>query len=466
MGDLISLELYVTADGNDVTGDGSSILPFATIQKAVDSVPNIVDFPCRIHVGSGSFPGFRIDAKNVVKPKSSAGAYVAVLGTSGEYVPTQGPHASLVVSSLSSVTPLATASFVVSGSNWVPGELEGKFLVNETKNAPQRRIPIIANTADTIFFYCSSTYISSSDRVSIVEPKTVIDSALGLSLSTTTPSLVGVTDNFSGSEGNVLVRIIDCSNAEGSGISESPALLLSDMRLTVSGSTASRLRINTSKVLIRNIVTDGPGAGAHVGSLGSTVSISSWASLGSGYSYNAATSNGSDRVNLDLTFIRRSSAVGGLFGISDMIATDMYVKGCTAGATLQGSNHTYIRCAFDLCTTGIICNQGATYQSLGIARVALNGGFFNDCGTGIELKGPHWCQAKFWSGSGNTTVARVKHGARFGFRSSDYGPAGTTEFELDTQTTDCATVRTSTPPVVRESLWGSTVYVSDTNTTP
>lgn len=48
--------VYVTKSGNDSTGDGTSAKPYATIQKAVDSIPkNLGGFVATIHIGPGTY---------------------------------------------------------------------------------------------------------------------------------------------------------------------------------------------------------------------------------------------------------------------------------------------------------------------------------------------------------------------------------------------------------------------------
>ncbi len=53
--------LYVTTTGSDTSGDGTSAKPFATIQKALDSVPkNLGNNDVRVYIGAGTYAGFNI----------------------------------------------------------------------------------------------------------------------------------------------------------------------------------------------------------------------------------------------------------------------------------------------------------------------------------------------------------------------------------------------------------------------
>ncbi len=54
-----SISLYVANTGSDTTGDGTSAKPFATIQKALDSIPkNLGGYTVTINVSAGIYDGF------------------------------------------------------------------------------------------------------------------------------------------------------------------------------------------------------------------------------------------------------------------------------------------------------------------------------------------------------------------------------------------------------------------------
>ena len=54
-----SITLQVSTAGNDTTGDGTSAKPYATIQKALDTLPkNLGGYSVTINIGVGSFTGF------------------------------------------------------------------------------------------------------------------------------------------------------------------------------------------------------------------------------------------------------------------------------------------------------------------------------------------------------------------------------------------------------------------------
>jgi len=56
-----SMNIYVATTGNDTTGDGTSAKPFATIQKAIDSVPkNLGNYSVNIILSSGTYSGFSV----------------------------------------------------------------------------------------------------------------------------------------------------------------------------------------------------------------------------------------------------------------------------------------------------------------------------------------------------------------------------------------------------------------------
>lgn len=64
--------LYVRKTGNDITGDGSTSNPFQTIQKAVDTIPKIINQDYEIKVGKGSY-----DEQVVVKGISGCAIWIS-----------------------------------------------------------------------------------------------------------------------------------------------------------------------------------------------------------------------------------------------------------------------------------------------------------------------------------------------------------------------------------------------------
>ena len=53
---LANITYYVATTGNDTTGDGTSGLPFKTIQYAIDKLPQIVNHVVTINVSAGTYP--------------------------------------------------------------------------------------------------------------------------------------------------------------------------------------------------------------------------------------------------------------------------------------------------------------------------------------------------------------------------------------------------------------------------
>ncbi len=82
--DLIKLTsyktLYVTTTGSDTSGDGSNAKPFATIQKAINTLPkNLGNNDVRVYLGAGTYAGFNIIAfrNGVLKIIGGANLYEA-----------------------------------------------------------------------------------------------------------------------------------------------------------------------------------------------------------------------------------------------------------------------------------------------------------------------------------------------------------------------------------------------------
>lgn len=465
-----AMNVYVTTAGDDLLGDGSVSKPWRTIQRAIDAVPDENADPAVINVGPGTFAGFRLDAKTIIRPRTSNGAYLAILGTTDVYTPTSGPSTG-TVSGLVSVNSTGLSSFTIAGASWVADELKGKFLMNVTQNVT-RLLPIVGNTVDTISFYAFTGYLLSGETVTIVEPKTIITDSLTAPVApaATLNPVTSTSSHFApGNESAVVIRVNNCGTVAGS-TSPVPTLLLANLRVTADAA-AVRIRVNDSRLKLVNIITDGPGVGSHIQQIDSSIFINGWVSLsasGGGSLLNGSTSfSQKDFISLNQCFFDRSPAGTGLaiLGSVWVQMSDVYIRGFSVGVTMQKSHYSLTRCGFESCTTAIVSNQGANYTVPFQSNIGMNGGFFSNCPTGIELKGQHWAQAKFWGGSGNGVIARVKQGARFGFR-GDFAPSGTKEFEMDQADTTYALVQAATPKVIRDSSWGSMVYESDANTTP
>jgi len=449
------LTLYVEITGSDVSGDGSKTNPYFSVQKAVDAVPNLITNPVVINVGPGTFDGFRIDNKEPGRPGTTDGSYLAIVGTLDLVTSsTTGGTVSGLVANNST----ALSSFTVAGANWTVDELKGKFIKNLTSGATGC-IPIISNTSNTVTFYAVTSTFANGNIVSFVEPKTVFNSS---SLTTTTnPSSSTTSQYLSNTDSAAIIRISNCDKGYASSVSTFPSLLLANFRVTATGTT-TRIRTVLSKVIIKNFITDGAGTGNQIAGGNSSLYINGWCSLGGGYSINAGTTgltSSLDHFTINMAFVERSNALGGFFGCNSFSATDLYIKGCTTGITMQNSNYALSRTAFESCTKAILSDQGDNYQNLFVSKLGLNGGFFNNCGTCFDFKGPHWIQTKFIGGTGNTLIANVKQGTRFGFR-SDFNPAGTTEITMDTANATLADVRAATPKLVNNT-YGSIAYESD-----
>lgn len=74
--------LHVTSDGDDTTGDGSAAAPFASIQKALDSLPkDLGGYNVSIMCGRGTYAGFElVNFKGGVVSFNSANADVYIDG--------------------------------------------------------------------------------------------------------------------------------------------------------------------------------------------------------------------------------------------------------------------------------------------------------------------------------------------------------------------------------------------------
>lgn len=140
----IAQTIYVATTGSDITGDGTSGNPYATRQKAYDSLPSIINSRIIIDIAAGTYTDSATFPSLTITPSGSVtirGAYAR--------------SALLTCTGGTDVDGNGRSNFVVAGAGWVVDEHKGKMIEVITQDGPassidSRFIPIHSNTADTL----------------------------------------------------------------------------------------------------------------------------------------------------------------------------------------------------------------------------------------------------------------------------------------------------------------------------
>ncbi len=150
---IAALTYYVATTGSDITGTGTLLNPFASIQKAIDTLPGQINHDCLINVAAGTYNTNLYIAK--VYNTSSATRYLRI---QGERTILAGPMA---IGSLAVVNTVGEADGInyqnlvltIPGSSFTVNEFAGKwFLPTSGKGYSTYDLAymVISNTADTL----------------------------------------------------------------------------------------------------------------------------------------------------------------------------------------------------------------------------------------------------------------------------------------------------------------------------
>ena len=179
---VATTSIYVTTGGSDTTGDGSSGNPWATVQHAVDSLPEFLNSTVYIYVGAGTFAGY-----NIYKHALGDEQYIIVRGTTNAIVAEQ------------TATGGTRETITKTGAGWTIDAYQGKFFkvtggtgwVNDTTFPyASNCYPIARNTADTIRIASHTIAFDNTTEFEIVEMATYINASRCVNVVATIPLVV------------------------------------------------------------------------------------------------------------------------------------------------------------------------------------------------------------------------------------------------------------------------------------
>ncbi len=147
-----TLNYYVDAvNGNDF-GDGSVLIPFKTINRALDEVRQVsLETPVNILVRAGTYA----ETLNLAYTFNGPNALLHIQGTDYvDFTPATGSGTGVFDASFGTQTYPNTA--VVTGATWTVDNLQGKFVLITAGANLNQMFPIANNTATTLDIGCSA----------------------------------------------------------------------------------------------------------------------------------------------------------------------------------------------------------------------------------------------------------------------------------------------------------------------
>lgn len=162
--------IYVATTGSDLTGDGTAGNPYKTIQKAIDTLPDFINYSVNINIGPGTFNENISFTKRTTSSSTELSVnqlFVFFNGSSTEIVPEQ------------TATAGSNNTITVAGAGWTPNAYQEKFILitGGTGFAPghfNNYFPILSNTADTLTLPKTSTTLNNTTKFKIVYPSTIL----------------------------------------------------------------------------------------------------------------------------------------------------------------------------------------------------------------------------------------------------------------------------------------------------
>ena len=197
---LTTKTYYVETTGSDTTGDGSVSKPFATIQKAVNVLPDHLTKDVTIYVGEGSFAGATIQ-------KTADYAVRLVIKGTGINV----------IESEMSVANSSREYLQVTGKTWEIDEFKLNWVRATAGNGylnldySSNLYPIVSNTANTIRVAPRSIAYDQTTKFEIVSHLSVLSSAIA---NYSSPSLIVYVVDIN-ALGTALVSVNANTNARG-----------------------------------------------------------------------------------------------------------------------------------------------------------------------------------------------------------------------------------------------------------
>lgn len=198
--------IYVDAALGKDSNDGSSALPFCTIQRALDSLPKRIQHQVIVNVAAGNYAGFNVDG--FVLDANALGAYLLIQGTMAVVTPTTG-SATGTATAGSAQSGTTFATLTDSAATWTTNEFVGKFVRLVSGNGSalasianyNNSFPIVSNTGTVITIagsWGSAGTPNATTTYSIEDQATIL----------TSPAPANTVSGFTASDS--YIRVMNC----------------------------------------------------------------------------------------------------------------------------------------------------------------------------------------------------------------------------------------------------------------
>lgn len=449
------LTYYVETTGND-SNDGLSVgTAFATIQKAIDSVPKKVRHAVNINVGSGNFAGFMMNGYSIDYVDYTTASFIMMTGTMINATLATGAATGTVSSVTGGVFASGTYTTITDTTqSWTVNDLRGKHFVTTGGTGSGQSYPIVSNTATQVTL-CVTTMTTVADATTtyaIQEPGTNINTLI----------------NVPGSAPTGVSAVVACAHIAGNQTKGDRTVLLFRQLKFSPPSTRGLSVADNVACTFQNCTFSCTGVTNSVGTSGSSSAgrlvfqACAFLTTGSGVHLQLGAQSGVSGAGtiLQCLFVNGiGMAISGTWSI-----TNCHFTGCNTGIRSNGELIIFqggSGMQFVSCTTGI--QSGMETAGVGWIAMQTNNPYtFTNCGTAINFNG---VKSTFTNsgggtggliGSGNTVAISLARGARLQYTAIST-LTGTTEISIDGVTETVANLRAASPRLLTNT-YGTIIY--------
>jgi hypothetical protein len=450
-----TLTYYVETTGNDSNNGLSPATAFATIDKALSMLPQMLQYPTTIKIGIGNFAGATVKDFDINYADPAVSAFLMIEGTLINATVATGSATGTVSSAVQGDGTTNTYGVVNDATQtWTVNDLRGKFLEITGGTGAGQVWPITENTATQITVAATflTTLPNGTSTYAIRDCGSNINTIVNRGGSAPTPAATAsacfyVASNRTRSDATALLfRYLKLSPPTNAGVrvADCTSVAFQNCMVNITGSLTGIGHVGAGRITVTGCVFSHPGTtGSHIilggqtQTYGLTGTLTQSLFIGGG--------NGFFVLGVGNFLANSSQFIGTQFAINSGGHLFLWQS---SGLKISGAS------------VGFQCN--AHQAGLGSMFLQVNGPIdVSSCGTGFQLGGMNSevvCAAAgvAITGTGNTTAVALTKGARFNY-TSVATLTGTTELSLDGTAVSVATFRSATPRVATTS-YGSTVY--------
>lgn len=181
--DSLDLNWYVdTVNGDDVTGDGSTLHPYKSLTKVQDIYGPVWHCNSQVNIYCNAPAANPIALVRDWQITCGPAAQITIQGANAPTVISAGPHAVSGFTDLG-VSAVMGHDIAVAAPSWVPNAQVGNFIHMLTGTRTGRFYCIVENTADHLWISYTDEPFAIADTFEIVRPGSVLASTIPFSIS-------------------------------------------------------------------------------------------------------------------------------------------------------------------------------------------------------------------------------------------------------------------------------------------